>query len=371
MGKNLRKVVALLIVLVFSITVAGCGSKTMATVNGEKITKADLEKRMNKEKLYLEQQGASFSGEQGQMMLQALEKQTLDKMIEQKLIEITAKEEGVYPSKSEIDKQVEDIIGKFGSKEEFEKALEQYSYTMEDIQEKVAFETAYTKLYEKVTADVKVSEEDIQKWYDENKEQYKEPVKIGARTILIKYDDPNATSMMGQEAPKVGRSEQEAKEMAEGIIKELDAGADFEELAKEKSEDTRSKEDGGLIKDMQGNSPYAKGSVMPPEFDEAAINLKAGEYTKEPVKTGYGYFIIKLEGLTEEKQLSFEEAKPKVEQELPMMQKQQKFAEYMADVKKNAKIDSELAVEEPAAPPAAPSNMPPDSGSQQPADSGK
>jgi len=366
MGRNLKRIVALMIVLAFSIAVAGCSSKTLATVNGAKISRDDLDKRMNKEKLYLEQQGASFSGQEGQMMLAALEKQTIEKMIEQTLIEQTAKDEGVYPSKSEIDKQVEEIIAKFGSKAEFEAAMKQYNYTIEDIEEKVSFETAYTQLYEKVTADVKVSEEEIKKYYDENKDQFKDPIKIGARAILIKYDNPNQTTMMGQEVPKVGRNEEKAKEIAAGIIKELDSGADFEKLAKEKSEDARSKEDGGLVKDMQGSSPYAKGTVMPPEFDEAATALKAGQYSKEPVKTATGYYVIKLESLTEEKQLSFEEAREQIEQTLPMVQKQQKFAEYMAEVKKTAKIDNKLAEEASATVPEAPA-MPPETGSQQPA----
>ncbi len=370
MGKNLKRIVALMIVLAFSIAVTGCSSKTLATVNGVKISQEDLDKRIQKEKLYLEQQGASFSGQEGQMMLKALEKQTLDNMIEQLLIEQTAKDEGVYPSKSEIDKQVEQIIANFGSKDEFEKAMKQYNYTLEDIKEKVSFETAYTKLYEKVTADVKVSEDEIKKYYDENKEQLKDPVKIGARAILIKYDNPNQAPMMGQDVPQAGRSEEEAKEIAAGIIKELDSGTDFAELAREKSEDTRSKEDGGLIKDMQGSSPYAKGTVMPPEFDEAAMALEAGQYTKEPVKTASGYYIIKLESLTEEKQLTFEEARGQIEQTLPMMLKQQKFAEYMAGVKEKAKIENKLAEEEPAAVPDAPA-MPPATGSEQPAEQGK
>ncbi|WP_418791334.1 SurA N-terminal domain-containing protein [Phosphitispora sp. TUW77] len=345
MGKNLRMFTALMIILVFSFTVTGCGSKTIASVNGEKITREDLDKRMDKEKLYLEQQGASFSGQEGQMMLKALEKQTLEKMIEQTLIAQIAKEEGVYPSKSEIDKQVQQIIGNFGSEAQFEAAMKQYNYTLEDIKQKVSFETAYTKLHEKVTADVKVSDAEIKKYYDDNKEQFIDPVKIGARAILIKYDNPNQVSMMGQKAPTVGRDEEEAKEIAAGIIKELNSGADFEKLAKEKSEDAGSKEDGGLIKDIQGNSPYAKDIVMPAEFDAAAIGLKVGQYTKEPVKTNSGYYIIKLESLTEEKQLSFEEARAQIEQTLPIVKKQQKFAEYITEIKQKAQIENKLAEE--------------------------
>ncbi|PKM81431.1 MAG: hypothetical protein CVU89_09265 [Firmicutes bacterium HGW-Firmicutes-14] len=347
---NLKRIIALIIVLVFSISIIGCGNKTVAQVNDEKITQDQLDKRMEKEKLVLEQQGASFNGQEGQMMLKALEQQTLQDMIDKLLLEQAAKKEKVYPDTKAITERVNEIIEKFGGEAEYKKALKQYSYTEKDIENSEAFKIAYTNLYEKVTADVKVSEDEMKKWYDENTERYKDPAKIGARAILIKFDDPNQTSAMGQPVPKVGRSEADAKKIAEDIIKELDKGTDFAGLAKEKSEDDRFKDDGGLVKDMAQTSPYAKGTVMVPEFDEAAIKLKAGEYTKEPVKTSQGYYVIKLESFTPEKQLSFEEAKDKIETELPMIKKQQKFGEYMEELRKNSKIVNKLAADAPQQP---------------------
>lgn len=344
---KIKKIAALLIVLVFSITVIGCSSKTVAEVNGEKITRDHLDQRMKKEKLALEQQGASFTGQEGQMMLKALEQQTLKRMIDQILITQTAQKEGVYPSKKEIEQKVKEIVDRFGGEKEFEDALKQYNYTRQDIEDKVAFETAYTQLYDKITADVKVSDTEVKDWYDNNKERYKDPAKIGARAILVKFDDPEQSSVMGQPAPKVGRNEEDARKLAEDIIKELDKGTDFAKLAKEKSEDDVSKEEGGLVKDLAGNSPYSKGMAMPPQFDEAAMALDKGEYTKAPVKTSQGFYIIKLESLTPEKQLTFEEAKERIEQELPTVKKQQMFAQYIEGVKQKAKIDNKLAQDAP------------------------
>lgn len=344
--RNIKRIIALVIVLIFSIAVVGCGSKSVATVNGEKITQTDLDKRMAKVKLSLEQQGASFSGQQGQQMLKALEQQTLDEMITQALITQDAKKQNVYPTKNDIKKAVDDIIASFGGEDKFNEALKTYNYTKAEIEDLKAFDMARTGLFNKVTADVKVTDSDIQQWYDTHKDTYKDPAKIKARTIFIKFDDPAAANPAGQTA-KVGRSDADAKKLAEDIIKQLDSGKDFAALAKEKSEDDRSKADGGLIKDPSGSDTYAKGTVMPAEFDNAAAALKVGAYTDAPVKTTGGYFIIKLEALTQEKQQTFEEAKAKIQQDLPAQRKQEKFTEYLTKMRNSAKIENKLAAEAP------------------------
>lgn len=344
--RNINRIFAIVIVLIFSIAVAGCGSKSIATVNGEKIAKADLDKRMAKVKLSLEQQGASFTGQQGQQMLEALEQQTLDEMITQALITQDAKKAAVYPTKDDIKKAVDDIVASFGGEEKFNEALKTYNYTKAEIEDLKAFDMARTNLYDKVTADVKVSDNDIKQWYDDHKDTYKDPAKIKARYIFTKFDDPNAIDpATGQPAAKIGRTDADAKKLVEDMIKQLDGGKDFAALAKEKSEDDRTKNDGGLIKDQNGSDTYAKGTFMPAEFDDAAVALKVGAYTKEPVKTVGGYFIIKLEAFTQEKQLTFEEAKAKIQEELPAQRKQEKFTEYLTKIRNSAKIENTLAKE--------------------------
>jgi len=339
-----KKLLAIMVVLALSILITGCGSKTVAVVNGEKIDQADLDKRMKKVKLYYEQQKVS------QDMLKTMERQTLDGMIEQLLVLQAAKKEGVYPSQSEIKQAIDEIKSQFGGEEAFKKALEQYSYTIEDLEELRAQDLTQTRLFEKVTAGVKVTDADIKKQYDNNKARYKERAKIRTRAIFIRFDAPDRKTLTDKSAPKVKRNEQEAGKIAEDLIKQLNNGADFVKLAKEKSEDEKSKNDGGLIKDWEGKSPYEKGAVMPPEFDDAAVKLKPGSYSRTPVKTNSGYFIIKLESLTPEKQLSFDEAKEKIKQELLAMRKKEKFDEYLKKFRNDSKIENKLAKDAPAMP---------------------
>ena len=113
-------------------------------------------------------------------------------------------------------------------------------------------------------------DDEIKKYYEENTVG-----DISAKHILIKVDTDSED----------GLTDDEAKKKAEEIIKKLDKGEDFDTLAKENSDDTGSKEKGGDL------GYFNKGDMVE-EFETAAYKLKVNEYTKEPVKTTYGYHII-------------------------------------------------------------------------------
>ncbi|HUF04855.1 MAG TPA: peptidylprolyl isomerase [Aridibacter sp.] len=89
------------------------------------------------------------------------------------------------------------------------------------------------------------------------------------------------------EHPEVA-NEDEKRNKAADLIKRINEGAEFAELAKEFSEDPGSKDNGGLYEDI------SKGQFAP-EFEAAALALEPGQVTKEPVKTGHGFHVIKLE----------------------------------------------------------------------------
>ena len=121
-----------------------------------------------------------------------------------------------------------------------------------------------------------IADDEIQDYYDDEV--------IGdmqVRHILI---SPEVTDDMTDE--EKANAEEEAKKEAEDLIKQLDDGADFEELAKEYSDDTGSAEDGGLI------DYFNKDDNMDEAFLNASIDLEKGKYTEEPVQSSYGYHII-------------------------------------------------------------------------------
>ena len=117
------------------------------------------------------------------------------------------------------------------------------------------------------------------------------------------------------------------EEAAKQIIADLDAGGDFAAIAKEKSEDTGSKEDGGEL-----DWSEAQAYVQP--FGEALKALKKGERTKEPVKTNYGYHIIELEDVRSSPFPEFDQVKPQIQQQLATKVRD----DYIADLRSKAKV---------------------------------
>ncbi len=134
----------------------------------------------------------------------------------------------------------------------------------------------------------------------------------------------------------------EKEEDAKSLIVKIKGGAKFEDLAKANSKDPGSGQNGG---DLDWSSP----SSYVPEFSKALTALKKGELTETPVKTQFGYHIIKLEDTREAKFPAFEEVKPQIQQRLG----QQKLATFRDEIKAKAKTDYKFA---PPAPAPAPAN---------------
>jgi len=118
------------------------------------------------------------------------------------------------------------------------------------------------------------------------------------------------------------------KEEAEAIIKQLDAGAKFEDLAKEKSSDAGSGANGG---DLGFFGP----GQMVPEFEKAAFALEPGSYTKEPVQTQFGWHVIKVEDKRTQQPPAFDQVKDQVRSLLL----RDKYFELVKSLRGAAKID--------------------------------
>ena len=135
-------------------------------------------------------------------------------------------------------------------------------------------------------------------------------------------------------------SEDEAKK----LIAQIKAGSKFEDVAKKSSKDTGSAENGGDL-------DWAKPTAYVPEFSAALQALKKGQMTDAPVKTQFGYHIIRLEDTRAAQFPNFEEVKDKIKQQM----EQVKLQEYQEKLRKAAKTDYKFAAEQqqqqaPAAP---------------------
>jgi peptidyl-prolyl cis-trans isomerase C len=298
----------------------GCGENVVATVNGEKITQEQLTLQVNELKGSYEQQGLDFSSEEGKTMLASLEKDTLEQMIETKIMLQEAKKIGKLEPQ-DIQEKIKPLKEQFPTEAEYNTFLSQVKLSEEDV--------AYILfLQDEVTKDIApVSEEELRKYYDENQEQFSQSEQLEVRHILFFVDD-------GTKGLPTQHTDAEARKMAEDVITLLDEGRDFAELAKEKSEDTGTKTEGGLY--------TASESGTVPEFYAAATALSVGEYTEEPVKADYGYHVIKLEKVIPAEVKSFDSVKELLAEQLTDQAKQEKFNLYMQEAKDKAVIVNKL-----------------------------
>ena len=124
----------------------------------------------------------------------------------------------------------------------------------------------------------------------------------------------------------------EKEDEANNLLKQLKAGAKFDELAKKHSTDKGSGANGGDL-------DFAKPESYVPEFGQAMIALKKGETTAAPVKSQFGYHIIKLEDTREAQYPPYDEVKPQVMQRL----QQVKLQTYQEELRKKAKTDYKFA----------------------------
>jgi len=178
----------------------------------------------------------------------------------------------------------------------------------------------------------KVSDEAIKARYQKFLKEMTPVMEVRARHILVDSEDK-----------------------ANEIIKELDGGADFTDIASKKSIDTKAAAKGGDL-------GYFTAEDMVPRFAEAAFALDKGQYTKKPVKTRFGWHIIKVEDKREKKPPTLEEARSQIESELT----HELVGAYLADLRSKAtfeKFNPDGSPIKPAAPvapaaPAAPASPP-------------
>jgi parvulin-like peptidyl-prolyl isomerase len=153
-------------------------------------------------------------------------------------------------------------------------------------------------LYKKEIADkAKASESEIKSEYDKQKEE------IHAAHILV-----------------------ETKEEADSIYQQLKNGADFTQLAKEKSIDPSAKNNGGDL-------GFFRWGKMVPEFQDAAFKLKVGEISR-PVQTQYGWHIIKLIERRPVEMSSYADAKRMIQSHIEQTKRDQRVKEYFEEMKK-------------------------------------
>ncbi len=159
----------------------------------------------------------------------------------------------------------------------------------------------------KFLSEVTFEKSAVQAYYTANKAQFKEPEKVKASHILV-ADEEKLADVQG----------------------DLESGKSFEDVAKAHST-CPSKEHGGDL------GFFGKGQMVP-EFEKAAFSMKVGDVS-EPVKTQFGYHIIKLVDKKEARELPLEEVSQSIEQHLLHQAQNQAYSSKIADLKEEFKVE--------------------------------
>jgi parvulin-like peptidyl-prolyl isomerase len=175
------------------------------------------------------------------------------------------------------------------------------------------------KAFAQIGEAIKIDDADARKYYDAHKNEYEQ---VRARHILIRASGSPSPAEPG----KKELTDAEALAKAQEIRKKLADGGDFAALASAESDDTGSKKNGGEL-------PFFHRGQMVAPFEQAAFALKVGEIS-EPVKSPFGYHIIKVEA-----KKGYEDSKAEIERKMRTEQAQKQLEEL--EKKSNVVLDPE------------------------------
>jgi foldase protein PrsA len=334
-----------LLVASLALVATACGggsdsvpSGAVAVVNGTEISKSQLDEYMELSKKGYERTNQAFP-KAGTPEYQSVQARNLAYLVELVQLQQAAEKLGVKVSDADVDKlENQTIKSKFdGDRSEYEKALKKAGYTSEQYRK-----TAYTyavlssKIFDAVTKDVEVTDQDILEFYTANQSQYGTPETRDVRHILIAEKNKDGSVDFAA-----------SKAKADEVYAQLKGGADFATLAKQLSADPGSAKVGGKLTITRGQTV--------PEFDKTAFDLATHELSK-PVKTTYGYHIIEPLSDTKEATVQpFDKVKAAIKTTLLQQKRNEAVQAWVEDQKKDYEDKvSYAAGYEPAAVPEAP-----------------
>lgn len=218
-------------------------------------------------------------------------------LITNAIIEKEASKENIKVTEKEIQEELDATIESYGGEEAYAAAIESNGMTEKEVKEEIKIYLQTVKLLE---PRIEITDEEINTYFEENKAALAQTEQVEASHILVADE-----------------------ETANAVQEKLAAGSDFAELAKEYSTDTASAENGGEL------GFFGKGE-MAEEFETAAFALKAGE-TSSPVKTDYGYHIIKVTDKQEAEEANLNDNKEKIRATLTQERLSAEYTEWLAE----------------------------------------
>ena len=296
---------AVILSALFGVTSAWAAARILAEVGGVPITAQEL--RREQQRLIPMQ--VAFHVGVSQEKLAQIEKEAFEKLIEQAFKVRYALDEELRVDGAVVEEKFNQLRARFKTQKELLAALGEEGpdgYKASLYRQLLAAEAEKVAVDQRVT----VTDEQVRAYYDERRATYMRPRQFKASQILVKVD------------PASNKEEREALlKKAEGLLAQARAGEDFYNLAYYNSDD-RSKYVGGDL------GYFHEGQTVK-EFEDALKQLNPGEIS-EPIRTMYGYHIVKLFENNDPRQLEFDEVRDKIRKTLESDAREALYGEWMA-----------------------------------------
>lgn len=287
--------------------------KIAVVVNDEIITDGEIDRAIAP--LY-EQYRAIYKGNELLKKLEEAKQRVVEQLIEERLILSEAKKQNVEVDEQGIDKKITETQSRFGSKEEFDRALAAQRLSQKDLRARYKEQMMSRRLIdEKVGSKITITPIEASNYYNAHKEEFVLPEEVKVYNILI--------SPAGKLGPE------RAAGLAKEIERRLKEGGDFAGLAKAYSEGPGAAEGGSM--------GYVKRGELMPEIEKVIFNMKEGE-TSGMVQTHLGYHFFKVEEKRQSRVRPYVEVQAQVEEAVFQGKIKGKLKGWVEGLKKNAYI---------------------------------
>jgi peptidyl-prolyl cis-trans isomerase SurA len=270
----------------------GCGTKmagddVAATVDGRKITRADLDK-------YYENQTAGSQQQPSGEQATSLHLSILHQLVDFEILMRRAEKLGLLATDDEVERKLNEIKSPY-TKEEFDARVKEKKLTLDDFKRDLRRQLTVDKVLNKeVTSKINVTDQDISNYYNAHKSEFNlvEPQYHLAQIFVTTAPNPQVHNLKNDKA----QNEADARKKIQMIVNRLDSGDDFGTLAMEYSEDTETSGNGGDL----GFTPESALKNTDPVTRDAVTKLKPGQYTtvitviNPMTKQLVGFRIVKL-----------------------------------------------------------------------------
>ena len=284
----------------------------VAKVNGTDITAGEIQKVIG---MFRKQMGPRVPPEQFEAALPRLRERIVEELVMRQIMLGEVAKQGISLSDSEFAEIKAELAAELPPGTSLETYMAESGTTEAEMREQMAVRKM---VMAKAEAVAKPTDEEIQKFYDENKEGFSQGETVAASHILIKVDPAD------DDAAKAAK-----RARLEDLRKQVLEGADFAELAKANS-DCPSASSGGDL------GSFGRGQMVP-EFEDAAFSQPVGS-VGEIVETQFGFHLIKVTEHQDAKATDFNEAKTRISDILYSQKQQDVVKEYVEGLRKQADV---------------------------------